>query len=105
MKKLALISSYCNDANKKNVLVSNILKLKEFGFDMVLVGGSESYQVADLLKQHNVSVILQQPHSLPTATDDDVDQPYKTAAQLQKAGVLFSISDDDSQTQIGRAHV
>lgn len=73
--------------------------VKEFGFDMVIVGGSESYQVADLLREHMVSVILQQPHSLPTATDDDVDQPYKTAAQLQKAGVLFAISDDDSQTR------
>jgi imidazolonepropionase-like amidohydrolase len=31
--------------------------------------------------------------------DDDVDQPYKTAALLQKAGVLFAISDDDSQTR------
>jgi imidazolonepropionase-like amidohydrolase len=72
---------------------------KEFGFDLIIVGGSESWQVADLLKQHNVSVILQQPHSLPTTEDDDVDQPYKTAAQLQKAGVLFAISDDDAQTR------
>ena len=31
--------------------------------------------------------------------DDDVDQPYKTAAMLQKAGVLYSISDDDGQTR------
>jgi imidazolonepropionase-like amidohydrolase len=73
--------------------------VKEFGFDMVIVGASESYQIADLLKQHNVSVILSQMHSLPTSTDDDVDQPYKSAAALQKAGVLFSISDDDSQTR------
>ena len=73
--------------------------VKEFGFDMVIVGGSESWQIANLLKQNNVSVILQQMHSLPTTTDDDVDQPYKTAAALQKAGVLFSISDDDSQTR------
>lgn len=73
--------------------------VKEFGFDMVIVGGSDSWQIADLLKQHNVSVILQQPHSLPTSADDDVDQPYKTAAMLQKAGVLFAISDDDSQTR------
>lgn len=73
--------------------------VKEFGFDVVIVGGSDSYMVADLLKQHNVSVILQQPHSLPTADDDDVDQPYKTAAALQKAGVLFAISDDDAQTR------
>lgn len=73
--------------------------VKEFGFDVTIVGGSDSWQIADLLKQNNVSVILQQPHSLPTLDDDDVDQPYKTAAMLQKAGVLFSISDDDGQTR------
>jgi hypothetical protein len=73
--------------------------VKEFGFDVVIVGGSESWQIPDLLKQHNVSVILQQMHSLPTSNDDDVDQPYKSAAALQKAGVLFAISDDDAQTR------
>jgi hypothetical protein len=73
--------------------------VKEFGFDMVIVGGSDSWQIADLLKQNNVSVILSQPHALPTLEDDDIDQPYKTAAMLQKAGVLFSISDDDGQTR------
>jgi imidazolonepropionase-like amidohydrolase len=73
--------------------------VREFGFDMVIVGGSDSWQIADLLKQYNVSVVLNQPHSLPTLGDDDVDQPYKTAAALQKAGVLFSISDDDGQTR------
>lgn len=73
--------------------------VKEFGFDVVIIGGSESWQIPDLLKQHNVSVILQQMHSLPTTTDDDVDQPYKTAAMLQKAGVTFAISDDDQQTR------
>jgi len=73
--------------------------VKEFNFDLVIVGGSDSYQMADLLKQNNVAVILSQPHSLPTADDDDVDQPYKTAAELQKAGVTFAISDDDPQTR------
>ena len=73
--------------------------VKEFGFDMVIVGASDSYQIADLLKEHNVSVILGQPHSLPTAADDDVDQPYKTPAILQKAGVNFAIGDDDPQTR------
>ena len=73
--------------------------VKEFGFDMVLVGASEGWQIADLLKQNNVSVILDQLHRLPTGEDDDVDQPYKTAAVLQKAGVLFALSDDDSQNR------
>ena len=73
--------------------------VKQFNFDVVIVGGSDSWQIADLLKQHNVSVVLSQMHSLPTAEDDDVDQPYKSAAALQKAGVVFSISDDDPQTR------
>lgn len=73
--------------------------VREFGFDLVIVGGSDSWQIADLLKQNNVSVILGQSHSLPTLQDDDVDQPYKTAAMLQKAGVLFSITDDDPQNR------
>lgn len=73
--------------------------VKEFGFDVVIVGGMDSWQIADLLKANNVSVILNQPHSLPTLEDDDVDQPYKTAAMLAKAGVTFTISDDDGQTR------
>jgi len=104
--KLEAVKGLFNKTQKLYVHASTVRQMlvaidfvKEFGFDVVIVGGSESYQIADLLKQHNISVILQQPHSLPTGEDDDVDQPYKTAAALQKAGVLFAISDDDSQTR------
>jgi len=73
--------------------------VKDFGFDVVIVGGSESYQIADLLKQYNIPVILSQQHSLPTMEDDDVDQPYKTPAMLQKAGVLFALNNEDVTTR------
>lgn len=71
--------------------------VKEYGLDVVIVGGSESWQIADLLKKYNIPVILNQMHSLPTLPDDDVDQPFKTAAMLQKAGVLYAINDEDGQ--------
>lgn len=95
------------DRTQKFYVHANIVKqmlvaldfVKEFNFDLVIVGGSDSWQIADLLKQHNVAVVLQQQHSLPTLDDDDVDQPYKSAAALQKAGVVYSISDDDPQTR------
>jgi imidazolonepropionase-like amidohydrolase len=86
-------------ANEVNQMLVAVDFAKEFGFDVVVVGGSESYRIADLLKQNNISVILSQMHSLPTMNDDDVDQPYKIPAVLQKAGVLFCINDDDSQNR------
>ncbi|TAE69304.1 MAG: amidohydrolase [Bacteroidetes bacterium] len=72
---------------------------KEFGCQVVIVGGSDSYLIAPLLKQNNIPVILGQCHTLPTLQDDDVDQPYKTPAILQKAGVLFAINDDDGNSR------
>ena len=67
---------------------------KEFGFKLVIVGGSDSWLIADILKENNTAVILSNPHNLPATDDDDIDQPYKTGAVLQKAGVLFTICDD-----------
>lgn len=67
---------------------------KEFGIDVVIAGGADSWIIADVLKQNNIAVVLGQPHSLPVTADDDVDQPYKTAAQLQQAGVLFCLSNE-----------
>jgi imidazolonepropionase-like amidohydrolase len=71
----------------------------ELDLDVVIVGGGESYQVADLLKKNNVPVILNQLLELPTLADDLVDQPYRTPAILQKAGVLFALNDDDANTR------
>lgn len=89
---------YVHASTTRQMLVALDLA-KEFAFDLVIVGGSDSWQIADLLKQNNVSVILNTVHGLPALDDDDVDQPYKTAAMLQKAGVLFAISDDDGTTR------
>jgi imidazolonepropionase-like amidohydrolase len=73
--------------------------VREFNFDVVIVGGSESWQVADLLKQNNIAVILSQLLELPEVEDDDIDQTFKVPAVLEKAGVLFCINDDDSQNR------
>ncbi len=89
---------YINCNTVKQMLIA-IDFVKEFGFEVVINGGSDSWQIANLLRQNNISVILGQQHSLPTLQDDDIDQPYKTAAILQKAGVLFAINDEDSQNR------
>jgi imidazolonepropionase-like amidohydrolase len=86
-------------ANTVKQLLIALDFVKQYGIDVVIVGGSDSWQIADLLKQNNIAVILASAHNLPTLDDDDVDQPYKTAAMLQKAGVLFAINDEDGQTR------
>lgn len=56
----------------------------EFNFKLVIVGGTDSWMIGDILKENKVAVILAEPHSLPATDDDAVDQPYKTGAMLQK---------------------
>lgn len=95
------------DKKQKLFIHCNIVKemllavdfTKEFGFDVVLVGAVDSWQIADLLKQNNIAVILNQLHDLPAMIDDDIDQPFKTPGMLQKAGVLFCINDDDANSR------
>lgn len=87
---------HCDEVKQMMLAIDFV---KEFGFDVVIVGASDSWQIADLLKQNNVAVVLTQEHSLPTLDDDDVDQPYKTPAALQKAGVMYCLNDDDGQNR------
>lgn len=75
----------------KEMMLTIDLK-KEFGIQVVIVGGSDSWLIPEVLKEYQIPVILSEPHSLPTTADDAVDQPYKTGAQLQAAGVLFSMA-------------
>lgn len=72
---------------------------KEFGFKTVIVGGTEANKITDYLKQNNISVILNQMHTLPIMQDDDVDTYAKLPYQLQQAGVLYCINDFDEMNR------
>ena len=65
---------------------------QEMGVSIVLIGGSDSYMIADVLAQKKIPVILGKAHELPSYNDEDIQQPYKTPAILQKAGVLYALS-------------
>ncbi len=87
---------HCNVVKEMLVAIDFV---KEFGFDVVIVGGTDSYLIADLLKENNIAVVLGSSHRLPTMADDDVAMPYKTPAILQKAGVLFAINDTHTNSR------
>ena len=58
---------------------------------MVIVGGYQAYKVADLLKQHNIPVMLHRVHTTPELNDDDYDLPFKLAKLLTDKGVMVAL--------------
>jgi imidazolonepropionase-like amidohydrolase len=72
---------------------------KKYDVDVVIAGGEESYQVADVLKENNIPVILGELHALPGKPEDDVDLPYKMPFLLKQAGVEFCLSMSGSWQQ------
>lgn len=72
---------------------------KEFGFKTVIIGGTDSWKIADYLKQNNIAVILNQMHTLPVMQDDDVDEAYKTPYLLEQARVEYCIADRDEMSR------
>lgn len=53
----------------------------------------------EFLKSHNVPVILGLTQALPSRDDDDIDQAFKTAAQLHEKGILFAFTSNGSWRQ------
>lgn len=73
-------------------IIAAVNFFKRFGIKPVIVGGAESHLITSFLKDHDISVIIHEPHSLPGRTSDDVYLPYKQAKLLHDAGVNFAIS-------------
>ena len=66
---------------------------------LIVAGGLEAWRCADVLKQHDVAVLLSVDR-LPARESDSYDAAYTNAARLHAAGVRFAIvSDDASQSR------
>jgi imidazolonepropionase-like amidohydrolase len=64
--------------------------------NLVISGGTEANQVAALLKEKNVPVILGNVLSLPASEDAFHAETYQLAGQLAAAGVKVAFSTGDS---------
>lgn len=62
--------------------------------NVVVVGGRESYLVAERLKEQNISVMLPRVTSLPDYEDEAVDLPFRLPKLLQDAGVKFCLQNE-----------
>ena len=60
-----------------------------------IIGGRDSEQCADLLKRHDVPVIITGTHTFPKRADAPYDDPFTLPARLHAAGVKFCIASAD----------
>lgn len=66
------------------------------GLKLIIFGGYDAPLCAELLKQHEVPVIVAGIYRLPQRESDGYDDAYTVPARLHQAGVRFCISGDES---------
>jgi imidazolonepropionase-like amidohydrolase len=81
--------------NSAREIQQSVLFAESYGMKPVIVGGVEAYKITDFLLEHDVAVILKRVTSLPDRNDVDIDMPFKKAAILEEAGVLYCFSVGD----------
>ncbi len=82
-------------ANDVDQITSAVAFAASRGLRLVIIGGRDADLCADLLKQHNIPVIIQGVHRLPRHDDAPYDEPYTLPARLHAAGVQFCIATND----------
>ena len=83
---------------------SDIRTAVEFAREMklkaIIVGGADASQVASLLRQSDVPVLVTGVLSLPRREDDPYDVNYSNPARLLKAGVRFAITAGEGGAEV-----
>jgi len=68
---------------------------KKRGLKIVIVGGREADQCAQLLNENDIPVIITGTHVLPARDDAPYDTPFTLPKKLSDAGVTFAIENAD----------
>ena len=79
-------------AQSKRDIESAVAWAEAEGIEMVLAGGREAVEVADLLAEKQIPVILGFVASTPRDDDDPYDDPYRLPAKLAEAGVELAFA-------------
>lgn len=67
----------------------------EQGLKVIIFGGHDAEQCADLLREHNVPVIVDSVHRRPVRRHEPFDIAYTLPARLSRKGIKFCISGAD----------
>lgn len=61
---------------------------------VVLVGGLDSWMMADPLRENDIAVMVMRTHSVPRFAEDDIDLPYKLPKLLEDEGVEYCLQGE-----------
>ena len=62
------------------------------GYEVIIAGGAEAAEVLPLLRRHDIPVIINGLHRLPTRRHASAHQIYELPAALHEAGVRFCLA-------------
>lgn len=82
-------------ANDYDQIVSAVAFADRHDLRLVIVGGMDAHLCTDLLKQHDVAVIVTGVYRFPKRADGDYDEPFSLPAKLHSAGVRFCLSSGE----------
>lgn len=83
------------EANDLQQIQSAVAFASEQKAKLIILGGYDAPLCAQLLKKHDVPVILSAVYRMPRRRNDDYDAAYTLPVRLQKLGVKYCISGTD----------
>ena len=81
-------------ANTTKQIQTAIAFSKQYNLKLILIGGADAMQCANLIKEARVPVVVSSVYRLPSRHDAAYDAAYTLPAHLQEAGIQFSIASD-----------
>ncbi|HMP79687.1 MAG TPA: amidohydrolase family protein, partial [Pirellulaceae bacterium] len=82
-------------ADRLNEIQTVVAFAVEQNVKLIILGGYDAPMCADLLKKHDIPVIVSAVYRLPQRPSDPYDHSYTLPARLEAAGVRYSISGTD----------
>ncbi|MEW4564561.1 amidohydrolase family protein [Bremerella sp. JC770] len=79
-------------ANRENAITRAVTFANDQQVKLVIFGGYDAPRCRELLKKHDVPVIVSAIHRNPSRRDDPYDAAYTLPKRLQEAGIRFCIS-------------
>jgi len=79
-------------ADAKRDIEAALAFAEEQGIDMILGGGRDAWEIKETLAEKGIPVVLGMTQSMPNEEDDPYDRPFRTAGELDAAGVTVAFA-------------